>query len=486
MSGFLVRYWNGRYLQYTGRRYVEMTAETINARVWAWMNDLGIATRDGITALNPEGKDVADVVKAARGEVLIEPTVEMPAWLPESFDPGGSPRWGEAYKRVTDEEDRDSAPRKWIAFRNCLFDADAWIAGELKFKPHSPRYFSKIVLPYDLPIDTLRAAIKSDTLDALVGSLCPTWLQFLEGIYGEELQWHDTLQEWFGYNLIDDNSLEKMMVFVGLPRTGKGTVYAALGAVLGEDNVASTSIGELADRFGLAQLVGKSAAFLPDAHMSKFKDGSTAVERFKSITGNDPVAVEEKTLPRFTTRLRCRFTMACNEFPDLKDSSLGLASRMVVLKFGQSHLGREDVTLKDRIVGEAQGIMLWSLLGLRRLWSRSGIDRRFGQPTSSLELIEAIKREQSPVAAFVADACSIGPDHTCIPGDLFYAWQAWCAENSIKGAGTLQSFGRRLRATVPGLTETRPRAGSGPRQRIYTGISATPEFLASIPVHDPN
>jgi P4 family phage/plasmid primase-like protien len=487
-SGLWLRYWNGQFLQYTGTRYAVVSDELMLARAWTWLDGFSTMTRDGAEPLNPDSRLASDCLKAARGEVLVPTSVSMPAWLPADFKEGGRPAWGQASRSAArrEREGEDGSAGKWIAARNVLIDADAWIAGELRTRPHTPRYFAMSSLPYDLPIDRIRQAMKDDALEQLVGELCPTWLDFLAGIYTDELSWHDTLQEWFGYNLIPDNSLEMMMLLVGPPRSGKGTVLTAHAAVLGEENVASTSLGDMADRFGLAQLVGKPAAQLPDAHMSKFKDGTAAVERFKSITGNDPVAVEEKALPRYTTRLYCRFTMACNELPALQDSSLGLADRLIVLRFDRSHVGKTDPTLKARIKAEAQGIMLWSLIGLRRLWNRrdeaGNVSRRIGQPLSGLELIEAIRREQSPISGFIEDACLTESSQSCPIRQLFEVWGIWCQENN-RHAGSPQSFGRKLRAIVPGLREERPR-DAGRRDRIYVGIAPRADYIDRIPLED--
>lgn len=484
-EAFWLRYWNGRFYQYTGSRYVEVGDELMLARCWQWLDRFDVERRKGTEPLAPDSSIAGDCLKAARGEVLVPDSFELGGWLPADFADGGRPEWGRAARSVSSRSrEHDDDAGRWIAFDNVLLDADAWIAGELRTKEHTSRFFSTTALPYDLPVGKIRKAMADDTLEQLIGELCPTWLDFLAGIYVDELSWHDTLQEWFGYNLIADNSLEMMMLLVGPPRSGKGTIFSALEAVLGEDNIASLSLGDMADRFGLSELVGKTAAILPDAHLSKFKDGAVAVERFKSITGNDRVVVEEKIKPRITTRLKCRFTMACNELPAMQDSSLGLFERMIVLRLDTSHVGKTDPTLKPRIRAEAQGVMLWALIGLRRLWNRTDADggpaRKIGQPLSGVELLEAIRREQSPISGFLEDACVTESSQSCEIKELFGVWESWCRENN-RHAGSPQSFGRKLRAVVPGLTERRQRDG-GDRTRLYVGIAPRADYLESIPL----
>ena len=62
-----------------------------------------------------------------------------------------------------------------------------------------------------------------------------------------------------------DNQYERLLLLVGPPRGGKGTVLEVMGAMLGEAQAATTSFTKLSSRFGLAPLVGRLAAILPDA-----------------------------------------------------------------------------------------------------------------------------------------------------------------------------------------------------------------------------
>ena len=78
---------------------------------------------------------------------------------------------------------------------------------------------------------------------------------------------------------MEDNRLEKILVLQGPPRSGKGTIREALTTCVGSDNIASTSLEQLSsDRFGLAPLVGKLLAILPDAHLTRKSDDRAAVE----------------------------------------------------------------------------------------------------------------------------------------------------------------------------------------------------------------
>ncbi len=53
---------------------------------------------------------------------------------------------------------------------------------------------------------------------------------------------------------------------------------------------------------------------------------------------------------------------------------------------------------------------------------------------------------------------------------MFEAWKRWCSENGRDRPGTIQSFGRNLRAAVAWVRESRPRDDDGSRMRRYEGV----------------
>jgi putative DNA primase/helicase len=471
-AGYLLRSWAGRWWEYDGRVWHELDPDVLRGRVWRWLDRFYVVRRGEQVPLAPTGRVVDDVLGAIRGLVIAEAEA-LPVWLRPAFDSLGRPEWDEATSHRARRLARVQHAGSVVAFQNCLLDVEAWAAGELRSFPHTPLFFSTTCLPFELPEHELHQAMLEQSEHALLGQLCPTWLRFLAGIYGDELEWHDTLQEWFGYNLIPDNRLEKMLLLVGPPRSGKGTILTALQAMLGAANVASLGLQNLTERFGLAELVGKLAAILPDAHLGRFTDGTQAVEVLKSITGNDPVRIEEKYGKRAASvKLPVRFTVACNEMPNLQDSSLALHGRTLVLKTERSHQGDEDTGLKSRILAEAPGITLWALLGLRRLWARKPL--RLQQPASGAELLGEMAREQSPVTAFVEDECRPDPDAQLTYAQLYAAWERWC-DATNRHAGSPETFSRKLRAGCPSLRIVNKRNPDGTRTRYYVGLALLAE-----------
>ena len=88
-------------------------------------------------------------------------------------------------------------------------------------------------------------------------------------------------------------------------------------------------------------------------------------------------------------------------------------------------------------------------------------------------MIRALEDLGSPVSAFVREYYDVGAALTVGFNRLNGEWKRDCAAQG-RNPGTSQSFGRDLRAVVPGLKVDRPRLEGGGRERRYLGIALKP------------
>src|ERR1700749_1300474 len=152
----------------------------------------------------------------------------------------------------------------------------------------------------------------------------------------------------------------------GLPRSGKGTTGMVVEALLGEENVASPSIPKLVTKFGEQPLIGKTLAIMSDISW-QHRDIVQAVETIKAIVGRDSRDIDRKNREAWHGRLGVRFMIMGNDLPSFKDASGALATRMMHIRFPGTVVGREDPTLKARLLEELPGILAWAIEGLRDL-----------------------------------------------------------------------------------------------------------------------
>jgi putative DNA primase/helicase len=312
----------------------------------------------------------------------------------------------------------------------------------------TPRYFNSISVHYEYDPK----------------ALCPHWEEFLNSVWPDDPESIRTLRQIFGYLLTQRNDLQKMFLLYGAKRGGKGTIIRILSALLGDENVAATSMAELRGEFALAGLEGKTLAVMSDLRF-RGKDDGVAVERMLKITGNDKVLINRKHKQPYDATLSTRFLIASNELPKLYDESGAIQTRMILLKFTQSFLGREDMHLETRLRWELPGILNWALDGLDDLKACG----KFIQPAAGDEELEMIEHLSSPFHAFAQDCCEITPAGKRSKKELYGVYGLWCKENGMTTA-THKSFASGLKSLDPNISNRGKVNTSFGRDNAYEGI----------------
>ena len=429
----------GEWLVWDGQRFTKITEDDLKAAAWPWLANCwqySKATKQELSKLvpfKPTRGSVISLVDALKAVTNLPSHNESPSWI------GTAP----------------CRPESVIAFANGLLDLDRYLkTGDTALLSHTPRWFSTNCLPHRFDPD----------------ADCPMWLDFLNQVFEGDEERVRALAQWFGYNLTLDNRQQKFALLIGPPRSGKGTTMTVLTQMLGKQNVANPTLTALGSRFGLAPLVGKQAAVVPDAHLGRNSDSIAILEKLKSIVGCDEQNVDRKNKTELANvRINARFTIAVNELPRLPDASVSLKERMVVIPYNFSVAGKEDYNLPERLLAEIPGITNWALSGLMDL-RRSG---RLIQPKAGTEIVTDFVRLSSPLSAFLDDCCELGPDKSQASTILFQGWSNWCQRNGHE-IGSVTSFGIKLRAAVIGLRKGKARSGEK-TFNIYHGLRLTDE-----------
>lgn len=343
-----------------------------------------------------------------------------------------------------------------IVFSNGILDVEKYFAGGMDLIDHSASFFNLTSIPH-----RFNPKAKSTILVPL-----------MEEILSDDQECIDLLQEWFGYNLIPSQKYESLMMFVGLPRSGKGTIMDILTNVLGGDQCAVTNFRDLVGSFGLHQLLGKLSIQLRDASLPKNVDSAQALELVKTITGGDPVAINRKFKESLANiRLTCRFTIAVNTLPELPDSSNAFESRLLLMPFAKCYRGKENRELKDMIRSnsdELEGVIMWALQGLKRLRK----NKKFTMPTVADPLIKEFRSLTTPVSEFVENYCVMGEEDIWIEElQLFNCWRGWCREGGLS-PGSRATFTQDLMSLFLKVRRDKMDV-SGRRTFVYRNIKLT-------------
>jgi putative DNA primase/helicase len=323
--------------------------------------------------------------------------------------------------------------------------------------PHTPSFFSLNCLPYTYQPDFGPPTV---------------WLRFLKSVWPKDQASIDTLQELFGLLLTPDTSYQKLFLLIGPKRSGKGTIARIIQALRGKEATAWPTLASLGENFGLASLIDKPIAIIPDARLDARVGVQVLAERLLAISGEDGMSVPRKYLADWIGSLSTRFVILTNPLPKVADVSGALASRFIILQMEISFYGREDHQLESKLRPELPGILNWALAGLDRLTRRG----YFQQPESAAQMVENLIGLSSPHTVFLRERCGIGPDESVVCSTLYQAWCDWCRVNGHKQPGTTQDLGRNMRAALPTVRTKRQRDPVNRHQLrdYYIGIGLLP------------
>jgi P4 family phage/plasmid primase-like protien len=279
-----------------------------------------------------------------------------------------------------------------------------------------------------LPHDGRLLATGTPSFDFTPDAECPTWMAFIEQTLDESF--HPTVQEMLGYLMVPDTSLHVIFVLNGVKRGGKSTMMKIAENLVGRDHTASRGLNDLASDFGLEGTTDAKLLTIPDATDAEVSRRSAAVERLKTISGNDLVSVNRKNKKLVEYRIPARIMIACNRIPKMLDDSGGLASRLIPIIFEHSFLGKEDRDLFYKLEDELPGIADWALEGLRRLRANGG---KFTIGKKGEAAQRSIAESQSPALRFVMARLQVTENRDdFVPLDKIYEeYEAWAVEENL-------------------------------------------------------
>lgn len=309
------------------------------------------------------------------------------------------------------------------------------------------------VLPFDAPRP-----------DTIAKQPPMAWIGFLQSVWGEDVEAIACIHEILGYLLSGGMEHQKMFVFVGPPRAGKGVVIRLLSALFGPA-FGSFKVAALDKDFAMQSMLGKSVIVDPDVRRGRGvgRDDGAIAERLLSTSAADPQRIARKYGSDMLTTLQCRIVMAANPPFGLSDIGSALSKRMVIVQFPKSFLGREDLNLADKLLKELPQIVMLALDGLYALTARG----RFVEPASSQVERDAARHIESPMTSFLEEECVLqeGVETPCL--QLYEAAKQWAMRTGHRQMSNTR-FSEVLRQQ--GITRKRPKLDGIRQPRVYVGI----------------
>ncbi len=291
------------------------------------------------------------------------------------------------------------------------------------FRDHEPTYYSTV---------QMKASYNSE-------AKCPRFMEFLNSAL--EPPEINLKQEIFGYFLVPITKAQKCFVMQGKAQSGKSTLLYVVQEILlrGTENVSSLTWNELSEKFGTVQLYGKMANIFADLPNEKIRNTGT----FKAITGEDNISAQHKFRDYFSFKPFCRLLFSCQSAPkNYEDNSDGFYRRLIIVVFDHSvPEDKKDGDLKEKLMAEQDGILMWSLEGLKRLMANK---YKFSETVRTNAAVGNYKSQNSSILAFVQERCVVEVDSEVRRQELYSAYQEFCNDNGYKYASSLTKFNAEL------------------------------------------
>ena len=262
----------GVFRQWKGNAWPKFETDGVREVVWNYFDSAAYWDFSGekpkLIPFRPTSSRVTDIVDATKAAAYLGDEVDMPTWL---------------------DGDQAREATGFVPMANGLLHVQS-----RELLPPTPRFFTPYALPY--PFDPSAPPPER-------------WLLFLDELWGGDGESIRTLQEVMGYLIVLDTSQQKIVLLVGPPRSGKGTIARVIGGLLGRHNVAGPTLASLRTNFGLQPLIDSPVAIISDARLGGTADQSAVTERLLSISGEDTITIDRKYKTTWTGKLPTRLVI---------------------------------------------------------------------------------------------------------------------------------------------------------------------------------
>ncbi|MEG0051383.1 MAG: phage/plasmid primase, P4 family [Terrisporobacter sp.] len=273
----------------------------------------------------------------------------------------------------------------------------------------------------------------------VVGSSCNRFLSFINIITNSDKELTMLIQEIMGYVLVNNTKAQKFFLFYGEGSNGKSVLEALIRAMVGKENTSSVSLEQLRSNFVIGNIVGKLV------NIASENESDFEAEKLKAITSGDSITIDQKYKEPYQHIPTCKMIFISNSLPNTSDNSYGFYRRLIIVPFNKTIKSEDrDVNLISKLLGEIEGILQWSIMGLERLVENN---YQFTNPSEVSRVIKQYKEEQDPVYLFYKDKLTYKVGARINKKKILESYLLWLNTRMISPRGTDSSskFWKELR-----------------------------------------
>jgi P4 family phage/plasmid primase-like protien len=262
---------------------------------------------------------------------------------------------------------------------------------------------------------------------------CAHWTRFIRDITAEDEKSMEILQFIAGYVLFSECPLERIFYLVGGGANGKSKFLDILVRLFGEQNCTSLSPTALTKDFQLAQLHASVLNICEEISGSL----ENTEELLKSLSSGGIQNACFKHMPYFSFRNRAKLVFASNEMPSSRDTSDGMARRLIIVNFPVKFVEnpdpnnlyerqkRTDVT--EPLLAEIAtgGIFNWVYAGYKLLREVG----YFTETDDQEQLMEDFREVSNPVLVFWRECIEPSMPEEIGTIELYGNYRKWCEAN---------------------------------------------------------
>jgi putative DNA primase/helicase len=406
---------NGSWLRYDGKVYQPLELDELQADIMRYVQQTPDRSRATETTLR-------NIIKNLEAHCLMPASVSLPA-----VEESGV--WREAPHHVV------------------VLNGIVRLTFPPTLEPHSPRFVSRIILPFDYDPQ----------------ATCPGWNAFLDQVLPDE----DSrlfLQEWFGYCLTPGNRYQKFLMLEGPGGNGKGICTNILTRLLHDSNVSNVPLNKFNSPHELVGIDGKLANICTELKQAD----KVAEDRIKEIVGGDKVHFNPKYKQPYSAKATAKLILSTNERPAFTDRSHGMSRRLTILPFPVTiPPEHQNPRLEEWLAMEMPGILNWAIAGAVRLETNG----RFTESESSRRAQEEFWLDANHARAFLLEHYEAAPRTEMLATDVLYTeYGNDCTEGGF-GKLNRTNFFKEVERVFPQVMKGRGANRPGhSRPRILKGI----------------
>jgi putative DNA primase/helicase len=310
-------------------------------------------------------------------------------------------------------------------------------------------------------------------------AICPAIDLFLNDVLASQED-KKVFYELAGSALLKEYRFEKAFMFVGNGRNGKGKSLELLKRLVGAENCASLPLSSLLpDSFNTYELFGKLLNLAGDIGNKDLQDTSY----FKALTGRDLVTTKRKFLTAITFENYAKFVFACNELPNVYDTSRGFWDRWVLMEFpftfvsqdeldsakDKAFLKLRDENIIQKIVceNEMSGLLNQALDGLQRIIKHKG----FSTTRGTKEIKETWIRKANSAVAFAIDFLDEDSDNYIMKKEFRKQYAIYCKKHGVSNKSDFVI--KKVLQEMYGVNDERIKIGIYPNEQysyVWQGV----------------